>query len=52
MDYDEEKFPEPPELKKMGAPPLLIQVKYMLLLFSTAFIVAFIFSIIFRLKDG
>lgn len=52
MEYDEEKFPEPPELKKMGVPPLLIQLKYMLIMFATAFIIALIFVIIFRLKDG
>ncbi|HUZ61897.1 MAG TPA: hypothetical protein VMU83_24175 [Hanamia sp.] len=52
MEYDEEKFPEPPELKEMGAPPLLIQIKYMAMLFTVAFIVALIFAIIFRLKDG
>lgn len=52
MEYDEEKFPEPPELKKMGAPPLLIQLKYMLILFATAFFVALTFAIIFRLQDG
>jgi len=52
MEYDEEKFPEPPELKTYGAPPLLIQLKYMLILFTIAFAIAFIFAIIFRLKNG
>lgn len=52
MEYDEEKFPEPPELKEMGAPPLLIQLKYMFFMFATAFTIALIFVIVFRLKDG
>ena len=52
MEYDEEKFPEPPELRKMGVPPLKIQVKYMAMLFAVAFIVALTFAIIFRLKGG
>jgi hypothetical protein len=52
MEYDEEKYPEPPELKEMGAPPLKIQLKYMLILFAIAFLIALIFAIIFRLTDG
>ncbi|HET7117629.1 MAG TPA: hypothetical protein VFI29_14135 [Hanamia sp.] len=52
MEYDEAKYPEPPELKRMGAPPLLIQLRYMLMLFTAAFIIALVFAIIFRLTDG
>ena len=52
MEYDEEKFPEPPELREMGAPPLMIQLRYMLILFATSFFIALIMAIIFRLKDG
>lgn len=52
MEYDEEKYPEPPELKEIGAPPLLFQLKYMLMLFASAFIVALTFAIIFKLTDG
>ena len=50
--YDETKFPEPPELREMGSPPLKIQLLYMFLMFFTAFIIAFTFAIIFKLKDG
>lgn len=52
MEYDEQKFPEPPELRKQGVPPLKIQLKYMVILFAIAFFIALTFSIIFRLKDG
>lgn len=51
MEYDEIKFPEPPELKKMHVPPLLIQLKYMLIMFATAFAIALTFAIIFKLTD-
>lgn len=50
--YDEIKFPEPPELRKEGVPPLKIQIKYMLIMFVTAFLIAFTFAIIFKLKNG
>ena len=50
MEFDEDKYPEPPELREMGAPPLLIQLRYMLMLFASAFIIALIFAIIFRLE--
>lgn len=52
MEYNDEKFPEPPELKKMHIPPLKIQIKYMAMLFVVAFVIALAFSIYFRLKDG
>lgn len=52
MEYDEEKYPEPPELRQAGVPPLKIQLKYMLILFVTAFIIAFTFAIIFKLENG
>ncbi|MEO9023308.1 MAG: hypothetical protein ABI237_18685 [Ginsengibacter sp.] len=50
--YDEERYPEPPELRKAGAPPLKIQLRLMLIMFGTAFIIALTFAIIFRLTDG
>lgn len=50
MEYDEEKYPEPPELKEMGALPLLIQLRYMLMLFGSAFIIALTFAIIFKIE--
>ena len=52
MEYDDEKFPEAPELKKMHVPPLKIQLKYMVMLFAVAFVIALAFSIYFRLTDG
>jgi len=52
MEYEEDKFIEPPELKAMGAPPLMIQLRYMLILFTAAFVISLIFAIIFRLIDG
>lgn len=51
MEYDEAKYPEPPELKKMHVPPLLIQLRYMLIMFVTAFLIALTFAIIFKLTD-
>lgn len=52
MEYDEKKFPEPPELKKMGVPPLKIQMRNFALGILVAFIIIAAFAIIFRLKDG
>ena len=51
MEYDEDKYPEPPELKELHVPPLLIQLKYMLIMFTTAFVIALTFAIIFKLSD-
>ncbi len=45
--YDEIRFPEPPELRDAGAPPLKIQLKYMFILFLSSFLIALSFAIIF-----
>lgn len=50
MDYDE-KFPEPPELKKQNIPPLKKQLRLIVILFSIAFIIALIFAITFYFHD-
>ncbi len=51
MEYDDQKYPEPLELRKMHVPPLLIQLRYMLIMFVTAFFIALTFAIIFKLTD-
>lgn len=50
--YDEVRFPEPPELRSAGVPPLKIQLKYMLIMFVAAFLIAFAFAIIFKVENG
>ena len=50
--YDEIRFPEPPELRDAGAPPLKIQLKYMFIMFVTAFLIALVFAIIFKVENG
>ena len=52
MEYDDEKYPEPPELRKQGVPPLKKQMKGFAIGLLIAFIIVVTFAIIFRLKDG
>jgi cell division protein FtsL len=52
MQSEEEKFPEPPELRKRGIPPLKKELKFILIAFAVAFIIVLIFSIIFKTKNG
>ncbi|HSV11342.1 MAG TPA: hypothetical protein VLI68_11255 [Hanamia sp.] len=51
MEYDEEKFPEPPELKKQGIPPLKKQIKLVVILIAIAFVIVLIFALAFYFND-
>ncbi len=51
MEVDQDKYPEPPELKKQGIPPLKKIVKYLFIGIAVAFIIVLIFSIVFKLKN-
>jgi len=51
MEFDEEKFPEPPELKKQGIPPLKKQMKFVYVAIAVAFIIVLIFAIAFYFHD-
>lgn len=48
---DEEKFPEPPELRKQGIPPLKKQIKLVVILIAIAFIIVLIFALAFYFRD-
>lgn len=52
MESDEEKYPEPPELRKQGMPPLKKQIKWVTIAIAVAFIIILIFSIAFWLHDN
>lgn len=52
MELDEQKFPEPPELKKQGIPPLKKQIKFVYVAIAVAFIIVLIFAIAFWLHDN
>ena len=51
MTDNENKYPEPPELRKQGIPPLKKIVKYLFIGIAVAFIIVLIFSIIFKLRN-
>jgi hypothetical protein len=52
MKDDNEKYPEPPELRKAGVPPLLKVVKITVIAIVITFVIILAFSIIFKLKNG
>lgn len=51
MENDEQKFPEPPELKKQGMPPLKKQIRLVVILIAIAFIIVLIFALAFYFHD-
>lgn len=51
MDNDEEKYPEPPELRKQNIPPLKKVIRYLFIGIAVAFVIVLIFSIIFWLRN-
>ena len=51
MKDDEENFPEPPELRKQGIPPLKKQVRLVVILIAIAFVVVLIFALAFYFHD-
>lgn len=52
MKDDNEKYPEPPELRKAGIPPLLKIIKTIVIVIAIAFLIIVTFSIAFKLSDG
>ncbi len=52
MEYNDQKYPEPPELRKQGVMPLEKLMKKVAIGILVAFIIVVTFAIIFRLKDG
>ena len=48
---DDENFPEPPELRKQGIPPLKKQVRLVVILIAIAFIIVLIFALAFYFHD-
>jgi len=51
MKEKEDKYPEPPELKKQGIPPLKKLLKIFVIGLIVTFIIVLIFSIIFKLRN-
>lgn len=51
MKDNEEKYPEPPELRKQGIPPLKKILKYLFIGIAVVFIIVLIFSLIFKSKN-
>jgi hypothetical protein len=51
MDQNEDKFPEPPELKKQGIPPLKKVIIFISIAVAIAFIIILIFSLIFKFNS-
>lgn len=47
MENDEEKYPEPPELKEQHIPPLKKVIRYIVIAIAVAFVIVLIFSLIF-----
>jgi hypothetical protein len=47
MENDEEKYPEPPELKEQHIPPLKKVIRYIVIAIAVAFVIVLIFAIIF-----
>jgi len=52
MKNDQEKYPEPPELRKAGVPPLMKIIKIITIAVAIAFVIVLLFSIFFKLKNG
>jgi hypothetical protein len=52
MKKNNEQFPEPPELRLQGVPPLIKELRFILIAFGVAFIIALIFMLIFKFKNG
>jgi len=52
MTIKEDKYPEPPELKKQNIPPLKKVIKYFVIGLVVAFIIVAIFAIIFWLRNN
>ncbi len=52
MKYDQERYPEPPELRRAGIPPLLKIIKTIVIVIAIAFLIVVTFAIIFRLNYG
>lgn len=49
MEEYDEKYPEPPELKKAGVPPLKKELKFVIIGITVAFVIVLIFALIFKL---
>jgi hypothetical protein len=52
MKNNLEKYPEPPELRKAGVPPLMKIVKIISIVVAIAFVIVLLFSIFFKLRNG
>lgn len=52
MENDQEKYPEPPELRRAGIPPLLKIIKTIVIVIAIAFVIVMTFAIVFRLNNG
>lgn len=52
MKDKETEYPEPPELRKQGIPPLKKILKYFVISLVVAFVVVLIFSLIFKFRSG
>jgi cell division protein FtsL len=50
-NIEEDKYPEPPELKAQHVPPLMKIVKYLFIAIAVAFVVVLVFSISFWLRN-
>jgi hypothetical protein len=51
MESNEDKYPEPPELRKKGMPPLKKEMKFVTIAIAVAFIIVLIFAIAFWLHN-
>ncbi|MEO5908260.1 MAG: hypothetical protein ABIR50_03640 [Ginsengibacter sp.] len=51
MESNEEEYPEPPELRKKGMPPLKKQIKFVTIAIAVAFIIVMIFALAFWLHN-
>jgi predicted ferric reductase len=51
MKDDEKNFPEPPELRRQGIPPLKKQVRLVVILIAIAFVIVLIFALAFYFHD-
>lgn len=47
MINDDERFPEPPELKREGMPPLITELRFIVKAVTVIFIIILIISIYF-----
>lgn len=52
MKKNNDRYPEPPELRAMGEPPLLKELHFILFAFATLFIIGVVFMLIFKLQNG